>query len=135
MPVDGVTNSTNSPGSTMSNVAMQTLDKNAFLKLLVTQLRHQDPMNPMEDKEFISQLAQFSSLEQMQSLNTGFEGLSKSSIASQAFALIGRTIDYADPAYDSPLTGKVDKVTFEYGSPILNIGTQKVLLGNVVAIY
>ena len=71
----------------------------------------------------------------MQGLNTGFEGLSKSSIASQAFALIGRTIDYADPAYDAPLTGRVDKVTFEYGSPILNIGTEKVLLANVVTVY
>lgn len=135
MSVDGVTSSSGNSGASMSNVAMQTLDKNAFLKLLVTQLRHQDPMNPMEDKEFISQLAQFSSLEQMQGLNTGFESLSKSSIASQAFALIGRTIDYADPAYDAPLTGRVDKVTFEYGSPILNIGTEKVLLANVVTVY
>ena len=135
MPVNAVTSSTSASLSSAAGVATKSLDKDAFLKLLVTQLRYQDPMNPMEDKEFISQLAQFSSLEQMQSLNIGFEGLSKSSVASQAFALIGRTIDYADPAYDQPLTGKVDKVTFEYGSPILNIGDQKVLLSNVVTVY
>ncbi len=48
------------------------LDKNAFLRLLTTQLANQDPLNPIEDREFIAQLAQFGSLEQMQNLNKTF---------------------------------------------------------------
>lgn len=53
----------------VTNDINNSLDKEAFLKLLVTQLANQNPLNPVEDKEFIAQLAQFSSLEQMQNLN------------------------------------------------------------------
>lgn len=49
------------------------LGKDAFLKLLITQLRNQDPLSPMEDKEFIAQMAQFSTLEQMQELNKNLQ--------------------------------------------------------------
>lgn len=52
-----------------NNKPTNNLDKDAFLRLLTTQLANQDPLNPMEDREFIAQLAQFTSLEQMQELN------------------------------------------------------------------
>lgn len=134
MSVGSVTNSTGASINVV-DAANKTLDKTAFLKLLVTELRNQDPMNPMDDKDFIAQLAQFSALEQMQLLNTGFESLDKSGQAAQAFALIGRTIEYADPNSDTPIRGVVDKVTFAGGQPKLNIGKMVVDLSSVVTVY
>ena len=55
--------------------ANDTMDKMAFLNMLVTQLKYQDPLNPLEDTEFVAQMAQFSTLEQMQNLNDSFEDM------------------------------------------------------------
>ncbi|WP_037985681.1 flagellar hook assembly protein FlgD [Thalassobacillus devorans] len=74
-----------------------TLDKDDFIKILMTQLQTQDPMNPMKDKEFISQMASFSSLEQMMNMSKAMEKMTE----SQSFApvvqyssLIGKEVTY-----------------------------------------
>ncbi|SHN54912.1 flagellar hook assembly protein FlgD [Desulfovibrio litoralis] len=71
------------------------LDKDAFLSLLVAQLQNQDPLNPAEDKEFISQLAQFSSLEQLTNLNKGMDGMLETTQQGQLYSAvnyIGKTV-------------------------------------------
>ena len=66
----GQTSSSNTDTSTSMLPRTNGLGREAFLQLLVTQLQHQDPMKPQEDGEFIAQLAQFSSLEQLTTVNT-----------------------------------------------------------------
>jgi flagellar basal-body rod modification protein FlgD len=76
------------------------MDKDAFLKLLITQLANQDPMQPMEDKEFIAQMAQFSTLEQMNNMSTGFGNLTKGIdqlshlfAGNNALSLLGKVVE------------------------------------------
>jgi flagellar basal-body rod modification protein FlgD len=97
------------------------LDRDAFLKLLVTQLRNQDPMKPMEDKEFIAQLAQFSSLEQMQSLNTSMGVFTKSQSGLTSLNLIGRTVEWNDLESGEKMSGKVKSIDFQDGVPVLRV--------------
>jgi flagellar basal-body rod modification protein FlgD len=91
------------------------LGKDDFLKLLVGQLRHQDPMNPMEDKDFMGQMAQFSQLEQMTNVASTLQN-------DRAFGLIGRTVSYNDKVTGDVVEGTVEKVVIKAGKPTLTIG-------------
>ena len=91
--VDNAVNNFNKANSVNGRTASQQLGKDDFLKLLITQLSNQDPTNPMEDTQFIAQMAQFSSLEQMTNMNESFNKMAAMINSSQAAATIGRTVD------------------------------------------
>jgi len=91
------------------------LGKDDFLKLLITQLQHQDPTNPVDDKEFIAQMAQFSTLEQMQNMTKAMENLLESQQETQLISyinLVGKKVTWHE------ITDKLD----EKGMPIINEG-------------
>ena len=109
--LESVGSSVNSTSSSESNI----LGKDDFLNLLVTQLQHQDPLNPMKSAEFTSQLAQFSSLEQMSNVNTNLELLQlyQASINnSQAVGFIGKTIKALGSSI-GVADGVADQIHFE----------------------
>ena len=96
------------------------LDKDSFMLLLVTQFKYQDPLNPMDDKEFIAQMAQFSSLEQLMNLNTSMEGLTDATNNQQminATSYIGK-----------PTTGKT-----EDSDGVIKVSTFRYAFGDNVA--
>lgn len=113
------------------------LGKDQFLKLLITQLRHQDPINPIDDKEFIAQLAQFSSLEQMQNLNTNLGEMmfaqQKLTALGQATQMIGKEVELFTKDGES-LFGKVSGVQFRDGWPSIIVNGKLYDFGEVVAI-
>lgn len=94
--VPAATSSTsNSVSTAVKSSGSQALGQDAFLQLLVTQLQHQDPLNPQDNSAFVSQLAQFSSLEGITSLNTSVNAIAsnyQSSQALQASSLVGRSV-------------------------------------------
>lgn len=90
-------------------VTNQSLGKDDFLKLLITQLSNQDPTSPMENTEFIAQMAQFSSLEQMTNMASSFTELANMLTASEASSVIGRTVEV--DMNGEVLTGQVEAAT------------------------
>jgi flagellar basal-body rod modification protein FlgD len=100
------------------------IGKQDFLKLLVTQMQHQDPLSPTKDQEFAAQLAQFSALENSQELLSVFEQFvainSWATQMGQATGLIGRTVDLIHN--EEVVSGRVDAVRIEDGLVQLVIG-------------
>ena len=116
--------------------AKQTLDgtpnglgKDDFLKLLLAQLANQDPLKPLEDKEFIAQLAQFNTLEQMQQANKHLVDMLTTQSLSQASALLGKHVETA-----GGVSGAVSAVTMVDGQPKLTVGEDQVALADVVKV-
>jgi len=90
-------------------IAQADLGKDDFLKLLITQLSHQDPTQPLEDREFVAQMAQFSALEQMTNMNGELSKVLGLLARSQAVALLGKTVEIAQG--EASITGRVEAIS------------------------
>jgi len=98
-------NRTLTPGRT----AQAELGKDDFLKLLITQLSHQDPTQPLQDREFVAQMAQFSTLEQMTNMNGELSKVLGLLARSQAVNLLGKTVEILQG--QSSITGRVEAIS------------------------
>jgi flagellar basal-body rod modification protein FlgD len=92
-----------------TRVSQNELGKDEFLKILITQLTNQDPTEPMEDREFIAQMAQFSTLEQMTNMTDQFERLGALLEGGQAVSILGKSVDIISNG--SLVQGVVEEVT------------------------
>lgn len=108
-------------------------DKEMFLQLLVAQLRYQDPSNPADSTEFLTQSAQFTTLEKMEAIADQTRDLVAITNSFGAGALVGRNIDYLD-SDGLTRSGVVSSVQFSADGPTLKVNGETVLLANVVAI-
>lgn len=94
MTVTGIGTTTEAYGTAQSREIKTELDKDSFLRILVTQLTNQDPLEPMKDTEFIAQMAQFSELEQMMNISKQMDNLTMLSLLSSG-GLVGRTVSFS----------------------------------------
>lgn len=133
-----MSNAVSGVGSTQSTTDQSTtaatskgLGKDAFLTLLVTQLKNQDPMNPMDNTQFVAQMAQFSSLEQMQNMNTNLQSFTNGQSIYGAASMVGKTVKAVDLDTGDPISGKVDRVLIQSGKLILGIGDKEIPIDSV----
>ena len=108
--VENAVNNFNKTNTVNGRKTSNELGKDDFLKLLITQLSNQDPTNPMEDTQFIAQMAQFSSLEQMTNMNEAFTRMSSMLTSGQAANTLGKTVEL--DVGDTTAQGIVEAATF-----------------------
>ena len=96
MNVTSATDTTSTATGSTKNTSTNTVDYNTFLQLLIAEMKNQDPTNPMDTSQYMSQFAQLSSVEQAMQTNTKLDALLSSSALSQADGLIGRTASFTD---------------------------------------
>ncbi len=113
-----------------SNNLMGGIGKSDFLQLLVAQLRNQDPLQPMQDGEFIAQMAQLNTVEQLTTMNNNLTEFMNFNEMAQASSLIGKTIE-AEPQGKAPIQGTVQQVVLEQGKPVLMVDGQKVAMSDI----
>lgn len=124
-----------------SDMPSQQLGKASFMQLLVTQLQNQDPLQPTANDEFVAQLAQFSSLEQMEGVNQNLvalailqQGNALLGQLTSASSLIGQQVQYTNPADGSVTIGVVDSVKIEDDVAMLRVGGTSVPLSAVTEV-
>jgi flagellar basal-body rod modification protein FlgD len=115
------TGGTTSDTSSASTTGMKTLNQDDFLKLLATQMQAQDPMDPMKDTDFISQMANFTSLEQMKNLSSSFASFISQQKSVDAQSYLGKTVTVLDSDQGS-VTGTVSGISLTGSTPMLIIG-------------
>lgn len=139
--------------NTTRPIPKKELGKDDFLQLFITRLRYQNPLEPVNDEQFIAQMAQFSSLEQMQNMNSTLGQLLKSqkdgqdtllqlllvqgqfnqlSILNQAVSLLGKQVTIKDG--QSSMVGTVEKVVSEQGFPCVVVNGQRYSLDQVIEV-
>jgi flagellar basal-body rod modification protein FlgD len=122
-PATSTTTTTGSAASGAQTAATSAfgLSFESLLKIILTQLTYQDPLKPMDNFQFVSQLAQFSQIQLGQTTNDKLGTLVSAQGAAQASSLLGRTVDI--PSGAATVSGKVTAISFANGDPQLTITT------------
>ena len=108
-------------GSTASNLQANGMGMQDFLKILLTQLTYQDPLKPMDNQQFMAQMAQFTSLQQTQQLNEKTDALLSTQASLQSVGLLGRTVEIGSGT--GTITGTVKALSLVSDTPQLTLET------------
>tara|TARA_B100000965_G_C19566046_1_gene746875 strand:+ start:1275 stop:1691 length:417 start_codon:yes stop_codon:yes gene_type:complete len=107
-------------GSTSTELTQSTLGQEDFIKLFLTELTFQDPLEPINNREFLAQMAQFANLEQTRITNENTENLVAMNSTAQSLGLLGRQVEVLTESGESVL-GEVSAISFSASGPVLTI--------------
>jgi len=113
----------------------KTLGKEDFLNLLMAELQNQDPLSPMDNKDMILQLAQFSAIEGTQNLNDNMENYIDTANLATASSLIGKQIVYQDAGSGLEMIGQVNKINVVGTSLTMNVDGVDVQMYQIKSVY
>jgi len=116
-----------------SDLPQQTLGQADFLKLMVAQLSAQDPLNPMSNTDFAAQLAQFSTLQATQAMQTNMAAVQSGTVGLQAESLLGGTVNVQNSS-GQIVTGIVSAIQYQSGVPSIQVNGQLYALGQVLSV-
>jgi flagellar basal-body rod modification protein FlgD len=144
-PVTGLVSDYLGKSAATKNPPTKDLDKDTFLKLLVAQLKYQDPSNPADSTQFLAQTAQFTTVEKLSDLEKTQQSLLTAQLQLTASNLVGKTISYTVPDTSKPvdkdgkaattlLTGVVTAASFTGSTPTVKVGDKDVALSSITEI-
>jgi len=136
MQVNGIsgTNQISTNGvANQARASSNALDSSQFMEILMAQLTHQNPLEPMNNAEMMSQFSQLNSLQELRDIHTAVDKLSASNQVIYLASLIGKTVKVNRPD-GNVLEGVVEEVITEKDNPQLRIGTEKVSVNDVIEV-
>jgi flagellar basal-body rod modification protein FlgD len=137
MPIEGIVPTTPLPGAkyatTGTSSATAGLDKDAFLKLLVAQLKYQNPLSPADPTQFMSQTAQFTMVEELQNMGKEQKSAALAQQISTAGSLVGKEVTWLD-SDGVAKSGQVSSATIVDGSTVVVVGNAKVPIESIQSI-
>lgn len=114
-----------------SRVGSNSLDKNAFMQMLLTKLQNQDPLNPTSDEQFFSQQTQLASMEKMDNLANAIQA---SANISQASNVVGKLVEIKNETGQTTI-GRVSSVSVGSGEPIINVNGNNFKMSSISQVF
>lgn len=115
----------------LSSAVNDSMGKDQFLSLLTTQLKNQNPLEPMDNTQFVSQMAQFSSLEQMNNMNSNLNDFLRFQKISQAGSLVGKKVEVLNSDTGQTTMGKIEKANVTENETMVTINDKQYPLVNI----
>lgn len=119
--------------SSSSTSALTQISPNDFLKMLITQLQQQDPLNPTSSDQILQQISQIDNIEATTTLTSSLNSVATDQSFQTASGLIGKQVQGVDGS-GNPVAGTVDSVSFSNGAATLNVGSQTMQLSGISSI-